>query len=267
MELPDTLSRAQLSENTPEMDGLECISMLNFVSVSDQKYRELQVRTKEELSCLQQIIQCGWPEHRREVPVQIQPYWDSRSQLALSDGLIFKGLQIVVTPTMREHMLRLIYQSHLGTVKSKQRAREALYWPGMSAQIEEVVRNCSLCADFQNKLPRQPLKPTETPHLPFEKVASDLFEFEGKQYILLVDYYSKFLEVDRLRDTRSRTVIDTLKSQFGRHGIPATMRTTMAHSTPQRSLKTFARVTASYTSRLPKTRHTQTVKRSVPCKL
>ena len=183
MELPDTLSIARLSENTPEMDGLECISMLNFVSVSDQKYRELQVRTKEELSCLQQIIQCGWPEHRREVPVQIQPYWDSRSQLALSDGLIFKGLQIVVTPTMREHMLRLIHQSHLGIVKSKQRACEALYWPGMSAQIEEVVRNCSLCADFQNKLPRQPLKPTETP---FEKVASDLFELEGKQYILLV---------------------------------------------------------------------------------
>ena len=243
MELPDTLSRAQLSENTPEMDGLECISMLNFVSVGDQKYTELQVRTKEELSCLQQIIQCGWPEHRREVPVQIQPYWDSRSQLALSDGLIFKGLRIVVPPTMREHMLRLIHQSHLGIVKSKQRAREALYWPGMSAQIEEVVRNCSLCADFQNKLPRQPLKPTETPNLPFEKVASDLFEFEGKQYILLVDYYSKFIEVDGMRDTRSRTVIDTPNAQFGRHGIPATMRT---DNGPQYSSEEFKDFCKSY---------------------
>ncbi|KAK0131334.1 hypothetical protein N1851_033983 [Merluccius polli] len=142
MELPDTLSRAQLSENTPEIDGLECISMLNFVSVSDQKYAELKERTKEELSCLQQVIQRGWPEHRREVPVQVQPYWDSRSQLALSDGLLFKGLRIVVPPTMREHMLKLIHQSHLGIVKSKQRAREALYWPGRTAQIEEVVRNC-----------------------------------------------------------------------------------------------------------------------------
>lgn len=76
-------------------------------------------------------------------------------------------------------MLRLIHQSHLGMVKSKQGAREVLYWPGMSAQIEEVVRNCSKCADFQNKLPRHSLKPTETPELPFEEVASDLFEFEG----------------------------------------------------------------------------------------
>ncbi|KAK0156522.1 Apoptosis-stimulating of p53 protein 1 [Merluccius polli] len=245
MELPDTLSRAQLSENTPEIDGLECISMLNFVSVSDQKYAELKERTKEELSCLQQVIQRGWPEHRREVPVQVQPYWDSRSQLTMSDDLLFKGLRIVVPPTMREHMLKLIHQSHLGIVKSKQRAREALYWPGMSAQIEEVVRNCSLCADFQNKLPRQPLKPTETPEIPFEKVASDLFEFEGKQYILFVDYYSKFIEVNVLRDTRSCTVIETMKAQFGRHGIPATLRTDNGPH-PQYSSEEFKHFCMSY---------------------
>ena len=79
MELPDTLSRAQLRDNTPETAGLECVSMLNFVSVSDQKYAELQERTKEELSLLQQTIQQGWPDNRREVPAPVQPYWDSRS--------------------------------------------------------------------------------------------------------------------------------------------------------------------------------------------
>ena len=225
MELPDTLSRAQLPEKKPEIDGLECVSMLSFVSVSDQKYTELQECTKKELSCLQQTIQRGWPEHRRELPIPVQPYWDSRSQLVCSDGVIYKGLRIVVPPSLREHMLRLIHHSHLGMVKSKQRAREVLYWPGMSAEIEEVVRNCSKCADFQNKLPRHPLKPTETPEFPFEKVASDLFEFEGKHYILLVDYYSKFIEVDELKDMRSRTTIETLKAQFSRHGIPATLRT------------------------------------------
>lgn len=47
---------------------------------------------------------------------------------------------------------------------------------------------------FQNKLPRQP----ETPEPPLEKVASNLSEFEEKQYVLLVDYYSKFIEVDDL---------------------------------------------------------------------
>ncbi|KAL2104348.1 hypothetical protein ACEWY4_001216 [Coilia grayii] len=167
---------------------------------------------------------------------------DDFPELSHTTGTL-PGLRILVPPTMREHMLRLIHQSHMGIVKSKQRARETLYWPGMSAQIEEVIRNCSLCADFKNKLPRQPLKPTETPKLPFEEVASDLFEFEGQQYILVVDYYSKFIEVNKLKDTRSRTVIETLKAQFGRHGIPATMRT---DNGPQYSSKEFREFCKSY---------------------
>lgn len=101
MELPDTLSRAQLSESTPEMAGLECVSTHSFVSVSGQKYTELQECTKEELCWLQQTIQQGWPDHRREVPTLVQPYWDSRSQLTLLDGIIYKGMRIMVPPTMR----------------------------------------------------------------------------------------------------------------------------------------------------------------------
>lgn len=225
MERPDTQSRAQLPENKPEMEDFECISMLNFVSVSEQKYSELQNCTKNELNCLQQTIQQGWPDHRRDAPNAVQPYWDSRSQLAASDGVVYKGLLIVVPPSIREHMLKLIHQSHLGIVKSKQRACDVLYWPGMSSETEQMVKNCGKCADFQNRLPRQPLKPTETPDLPFEEVASDLFEFEGNHYVLLVDYYSKFIEVDKLKDLHSHAVIEKLKAQFSRHGIPTILRT------------------------------------------
>ena len=243
MELPDTLSRAQLSYKTPEAGTLECVSMLSFLSVSDEKYAELQDRTKEELNILQQVIHQGWPDHRREVPTPVQPYWDSRSQLAVTDGIVYKGMRIVVPPTMRNHMLGLIHQSHLGMVKSKQRAREVLYWPGMSAEIENLIRNCAKCADLQNRLPKLPLMPTETPELPFEVVGSDLFEFEDKQYVLLVDYYSKYIEVDKLKDQRSRTTIETLKAQFSRHGIPAILRT---DNGPQYASEEFKEFCESY---------------------
>uniref|UniRef100_A0A8C6KIQ6 Gypsy retrotransposon integrase-like protein 1 n=1 Tax=Nothobranchius furzeri TaxID=105023 RepID=A0A8C6KIQ6_NOTFU len=222
MELPDTLSRAQLKCNTPELEGLECVSMLDHIAVSDEKYDELQTRTGEELQELQVRIRQGWSVHRRDVPGSIQPYWDSRSQLTVYDGVVYKGPRVVVPPSMRKYMLGLITS---GTVKSKQRAREVLYWPGMSSEIEEMVRNCSKCVEFQNKLPRLPLSPTETPDLPFEQVGSDIFEFESKQYLVIVDYYSKLIEVDELKDPRSRTVIETLKAQFSRHGIPSILRT------------------------------------------
>lgn len=140
-------------------------------------------------------------------------------------------------------MLKLIHQSHLGIVKNKQRAREVLYWPGMNAQIEEVVKNCSTCAEFQNKLPKLPMKPTETPELPFEQVGSDIFEFEGKHYIIIMDYFSKFIEVGELKDLRSRTTIKVLKSQFSRHGIPAVILT---NNGPQYACEEFRDFCQSY---------------------
>lgn len=91
----------------------------------------------------------------------------------------------------------------------------------MSAEIEQMVKNCGKCADFQNWLPR----PTETPNFPFEEVASDLFEFEENHYVLLVDYFSKFIEVDKLKDLHCHAVIEKLKAQFSRHRIPTILRT------------------------------------------
>lgn len=73
---------------------------------------------------------------------------------------------------------------------------------------------------------RQPLMPTETPELPFEEVASDLFEFEKRQYIVLVDYYSEFIEINKLKAHRSHSLIETRKVQFSRlcYVIPYTIR-------------------------------------------
>ena len=57
------------------------------------------------------------------------------------------------------------------------------------------------------------------------EVASDLFEFESKDYLILVDYHSKFIEVDSLMAVTSKSVIEKLKTQFARHGIPSVLRT------------------------------------------
>ena len=65
-----------------------------------------------------------------------------------------------------------------------------------------------MCDSFQNHQPKEPIKPRPTPDLPFQEVAANIFELDGKDYHLLVDYHSKFIEVDELKaDTRSKTVI------------------------------------------------------------
>lgn len=135
-------------------------------------------------------------------------------------------------------MLNLVHESHLGIIKCKQCAREVLYWPAMNSNIEETVKNCTKCADFQRKQPSEPLIPTETPGLPFMMVGTDLLDFESKTYLLTVDYYPKFIEVDRLQDLGSKATIEVLKAQFSRHGIPEVIR---SDGDPQFASKHFAR--------------------------
>jgi len=113
----------------------------------------------------------------------------------------------------------------------------------MNSDIEETVKNCTKCADFQRKQPAELLIPTETPGLPFMMVGTDLFEFESKTYLLTVDYYSKFIGVDRLEDLGSKAAIEGMKAQFSRHGIPEVIR---SDGGPQFASKEFARFCKEY---------------------
>ena len=51
-------------------------------------------------------------------------------------------------------------------------------------------------------------------------VATDLFTWNGKNYIVVVDYYSHYFEVKELPNLRSETVINRMKGIFARMGIP-----------------------------------------------
>ena len=148
--------------------------MTNFIPISSTKYQEIQQLTANELNTLYHTILNGWPNHRREAPFAVQPYCDSRDQLSVSDGIIYKGMRVVIPPSLRRYMLTLIHESHLGMAKCKQRAREVIYWPAMNADIENTVRNCARCSEYQNQLPAEALEQTPTPDLPFTEVGLDL---------------------------------------------------------------------------------------------
>lgn len=118
---------------------------------------------------------------------------------------------------MRSEILDRIHDSHLGMVKCKERARDIIYWPGMSAQIEKMVSQCPICNTHRNSHTNEPLITHALPSRPWAKVGTDLFHHNGSEYLLCVDYYSKFPEIAKLNDTTSRSVMIALKSLFARH--------------------------------------------------
>ena len=128
--LADTLSRASLNEEPLEEDEIQ-VNMPERISISEPKYAELRQNTGNALHELFAIIQAGWPATKQHVPHSIRQYWNTRDELAALDGVIYRGMRIVVTPSMRPAMMELMHGTHAGTVKCKKRAREALYWLGV----------------------------------------------------------------------------------------------------------------------------------------
>jgi len=90
----------------------------------------------------------------------------------------------------------------------------------MNSEIKEAIMKCSVCAEFQARNPKEPMQTSKIPDRPWSRLALDMFTLQKKEYIVLVDYYSDFVKVQELGDTTSPTIIQFLKEQFSRHGIP-----------------------------------------------
>ncbi|PIK62480.1 hypothetical protein BSL78_00577 [Apostichopus japonicus] len=121
---------------------------------------------------------------------------------------------------IRHEMMKRVHSSHLGVEGCLRRARESIYWPGMTSALKDYISNCDVCTTYGTKQAKETLLPHDVPNRPWAKVGTDLFYFDQKNYLITVDYMSNFWEIDFLRDTTSTTVIRKLKGNFARHGIP-----------------------------------------------
>ena len=108
----------------------------------------------------------------------------------------------------------------MGIEKCKVRARQVVFWPGINAEITEMISRCPACIKYQQAQKKQPLKPHDVPAEPWYKVGMDLATYKNKDYLVIVDYFYNYPEVCPLNNTRSSTIISHVKSIFSRHGIP-----------------------------------------------
>ncbi|XP_055371850.1 uncharacterized protein LOC129605879 [Condylostylus longicornis] len=121
---------------------------------------------------------------------------------------------------LRDKMLHRLHESHMGIQRYQNLAKSSIYWPNINNDIYNLISNCETCVKFQNSNLKQELKSHDMVEIPWFKVGCNKFEFNKKPYLLVVDYYSKFIEIDLLNSGYgSLQVITKLKSIFARHGI------------------------------------------------
>lgn len=163
----------------------------------------------------------GWPRHDR-LPLNMTPFWKHRSNFSVCEGLLIMGERLVLPNVLHKSMLELLHDGHQGINRCLALARSSLWWPGITSQLKTAISNCRSCATTRVQ-PAEPLICTKTPSSPWEQVALDLFHLDGQDFLLVVDYRSRYPEVISLRSTTADAVILATKSIFARHGIPDTV--------------------------------------------
>ena len=132
---------------------------------------------------------------------------------------------IRVASSTRRSMLHKLHAAHRGPEFTIRHARNCLYWPGLNGEIKDMCDSCGICAQHAQQHPREPLKTYPVPTLPWQLVSQDLFELNGSAYLVTVDHYSDFYEINKLSSIQSSTIIAATKQHFGRYGIPHTLLT------------------------------------------
>ena len=172
----DTLSRAPLKDTNPEIPEEEIrLNVHSFVSnclISESRLKQFKVETGNDdtLQSLKSFIENGWPARRNELSVHVKPYYNYRQELTVIDGVILKGDRIVVPSNLGNEMKQLLHSGHLGMVKTKGLARDTIFWPGITSDLEQLISSCEACLEFQNKQQREGVKPHDIPSTPWTKV-------------------------------------------------------------------------------------------------
>ena len=214
--MADTLSRAPESGDSVQ-DCLEqeveayVDAMFSSIPATEWCMEEICQHQEEDPVNRQLKVYCqtGWPSTISGV---LKPY---PCLIGADSGerLLMRGSRVVIAASLRVDMLGKIHSANQWITKCRERAKHSCWWPGLPQQLEETVKNCPECLKHSPLRPK-PLVPSK---LPWQKVATN---WNKSDYFLVVDYYSKRIEVSKLNGTTAQEVIKHTRSMFARHGIP-----------------------------------------------
>ena len=217
--LADTLSRAYppLSADTDKQTFSEELAVID----DEEQLRGLQMVASErtinairaaaaddsDYILLKEQIAAGWPTSPSQLPPELKPYATFCEQLVVSGGLVYKGNTVVIPRGAREDILNRLHSSHIGVNGCIRRAREAVYFSGITAAIKQMVSRCDVCSRFKSEAQKEPLMSHPAPSAVWTKVATDIMTLNSQDYLVTVCYLSGYFEVDRLPSKKITDVI------------------------------------------------------------
>ncbi|XP_055527961.1 uncharacterized protein K02A2.6-like [Wyeomyia smithii] len=223
--IADAVSRLSTSAPTTFDDGDECsvrmlIKMVTPVAVS---LDEIRAETFKDAK----IIDVYRAQESNDWSGAAKPFKPFAFELCQSAGILLRGERIVIPKALQNRILELSHEGHPGIVVMKRRLRQKVWWPGMDKEVEKFVKGCKECILVSAQDPPEPLKRTTMPDKPWAHIAADFMGPlpSGHNLLVLIDYFSRFIEVIIMREITAKLTVQALHETFCRYGIPETMRT------------------------------------------
>lgn len=155
-------------------------------------------------------------------PDNIAMYKLFANEFCFSGEILLRNTRIVVPQSLREKMLQLAHEGHPGMTVMKRRLRAKVLWPKIDSNTEEFVKLCKGCILTSAASVPEPLKRTQLPSAPWQHLAIDFCGPlpSGHNLFVVVDYYSRFIEVEIMIKIDTSETIKRLKRIFARFGLP-----------------------------------------------
>ena len=140
-----------------------------------------------------------------------QPFKKLKDQLTFKDKLILLNSHRIAVPVQkRKKILTKLHTSHQGIERTKQKAHQIVYWPGINSDIKNTVKARTKCQERQPSLQQEPLQRDPLPSRLFQDLSADLFYYAGKTYLVYVDRLSGWIKLSEFsHDPSSQQIIST----------------------------------------------------------
>ena len=133
---------------------------------------------------------------------------------------MLKGRHIIIPTSLEQQVLDQFHANHMGIEKTKLLTHESVYWSNINADIKQYIKSCATCLEFQQMQLKEKIIHHDIPLRLWEVLGADVFYFNNKNYLCIVDYHNKFPVVKRLEGLSAENLITAIKVIFAEYGIP-----------------------------------------------
>ena len=189
----------------------------------------------EDLSMVKNCVKSGkWSQCKAAVS-----YLHVKDELYIYGELLLCGTRIVIRNILRDQVLKITYEDHQGRVKTKTRLRSKVGRPKMDSDMEKLCKTCRDCQVVGEFGAPELMSRVVPPTAPCPDVSADVIRPlpTGESILVLMDYFSRFLEVAVLKSTTTAKIIEAIHPIFARLRVPNSLRT----DNGSQSLKRFSK--------------------------